>query len=112
MRLVSIVEYPKKKRTMKVFSNQPGIQFYTGNFLPRDGMLGKVDIDNRYALIFLKWFYVMTVHFIFYRVVRIILSMEGFVWRLRTFLILSTIPTFLTGFFIPARPMSTTWRYS
>ena len=45
MRLVSIVEYPKKKRTMKVFSNQPGIQFYTGNFLPRDGMLGKVDID-------------------------------------------------------------------
>ena len=49
MRLVSIVEYPKKKRTMKVFSNQPGIQFYTGNFLPRDGMLGKVDIDNRYA---------------------------------------------------------------
>ena len=46
MRLVSIVEYPKKTRTMKVFSNQPGIQFYTGNFLPRDGMLGKVDIDN------------------------------------------------------------------
>ena len=42
MRLVSIVEYKAKQRTMKVFSNQPGIQFYTGNFLPRSGMRGKV----------------------------------------------------------------------
>ena len=41
MKLVSVVEYPPKNRKMKVFSNQPGVQFYTGNFLPRDGMAGK-----------------------------------------------------------------------
>ena len=45
MRLVSIVEYKAKRRTMKVFSNQPGIQFYTGNFLPRSGMKGKVNCN-------------------------------------------------------------------
>ena len=42
MRLISIVEYPKKMRKMKIYSNQPGVQFYTGNFLPRNGMIGKV----------------------------------------------------------------------
>ena len=42
MRLISIVEYPKKMRKMKIYSNQPGVQFYTGNFLPRNGMSGKV----------------------------------------------------------------------
>ena len=41
MKLVSIVEYQPKGRRMKVFSNQPGVQFYTGNFLPRNGMAGK-----------------------------------------------------------------------
>ena len=41
MKLVSVVEYPPKGRQMKVFSNQPGVQFYTGNFLPRNGMAGK-----------------------------------------------------------------------
>ena len=44
MRLISIVDYPAKNRRLKMFSNQPGLQFYTGNFLPRDGMLGKVII--------------------------------------------------------------------
>ena len=42
MRLMAVVEYPKKGRKMKVFSNQPGLQLYTGNFLPRAGMRGKV----------------------------------------------------------------------
>ena len=42
MRLMAVVEYPKKGRKMKVFSNQPGLQFYTGNFLPREGMSAKV----------------------------------------------------------------------
>jgi len=41
MRLISVVEYPKKMRKMKIYSNQPGVQFYTGNFLPRNGMSGK-----------------------------------------------------------------------
>ena len=48
MRLVSIVDYREKRRTMKVFSNQPGVQFYTGNFLPRNGMLGKVIFSMRF----------------------------------------------------------------
>ena len=42
MRLMSTVDYPAKNRRIKIFSNQPGLQFYTGNFLPREGMLGKV----------------------------------------------------------------------
>ena len=42
MRLISTVDYPAKNRRIKIFSNQPGLQFYTGNFLPREGMLGKV----------------------------------------------------------------------
>ena len=46
MRLVSIVEHRAKRRTMKVFSNQPGVQFYTGNFLPRNGMMGKVKCNE------------------------------------------------------------------
>jgi len=41
MNLISVVEYPPKNRKMKVFSNQPGVQFYTGNFLPRKGIAGK-----------------------------------------------------------------------
>jgi len=41
MRLMTVVDYPTKNRRMKIFSNQPGLQFYTGNFLPRDGMLAK-----------------------------------------------------------------------
>ena len=46
MRLISIVDYPPKNRRIKIFSDQPGLQFYTGNFLPRDGMLGKVCSGN------------------------------------------------------------------
>ena len=42
MRMISVVEFPMKQRIMKIFSNQPGVQFYTGNFLPRSGMPGKV----------------------------------------------------------------------
>ena len=37
--LSAIVHEPKSGRTMEVWSNQPGIQFYTGNFL--DGIPGK-----------------------------------------------------------------------
>ena len=47
MRLISIVDYPAKNRRIKMFSNQPGLQFYTGNFLPRAGMLGKVVVFRR-----------------------------------------------------------------
>ena len=59
MRLISVVDYPKKQRIMKIFSNQPGVQFYTGNFLPRAGMDGKVEIticcDIYLELIILEW---------------------------------------------------------
>jgi aldose 1-epimerase len=37
--LSAILHEPKSGRTMEVWSNQPGIQFYTGNFL--DGIPGK-----------------------------------------------------------------------
>ncbi len=39
MWLSAILHEPKSGRTMEVWSNQPGIQFYTGNFL--DGIPGK-----------------------------------------------------------------------
>ena len=39
MWLSAILHDPKSGRTMEVWSNQPGIQFYTGNFL--DGIPGK-----------------------------------------------------------------------
>lgn len=39
VRPVAEVEY--NGRSMLVSSNQPGIQFYTGNFLPREGLAGK-----------------------------------------------------------------------
>ncbi|MEY3025159.1 MAG: Aldose 1-epimerase precursor [Planctomycetota bacterium] len=39
MWLSAILHDPKSGRTMEVWSNQPGIQFYTGNFL--DGVPGK-----------------------------------------------------------------------
>ena len=42
VRLVAEVALPSRRRTMRVFSNQPGLQLYTGNFLPRAGMRGKV----------------------------------------------------------------------
>jgi len=37
--LSAVLHEPKSGRTMEVWSNQPGIQFYTGNFL--DGIPGK-----------------------------------------------------------------------
>jgi aldose 1-epimerase len=39
MWLSAILHEPKSGRTMEIWSNQPGIQFYTGNFL--DGVPGK-----------------------------------------------------------------------
>ena len=42
VRLVAEGALPSRGRTMRVFSNQPGLQLYTGNFLPRAGMRGKV----------------------------------------------------------------------
>ena len=39
MWLSAILHDPKSGRTMEIWSNQPGIQFYTGNFL--DGIPGK-----------------------------------------------------------------------
>jgi aldose 1-epimerase len=39
MWLSAILRDPKSGRMMEVWSNQPGIQFYTGNFL--DGIPGK-----------------------------------------------------------------------
>ena len=38
------VKHPQTGRVMEVFSDQPGFQFYSGNFLPTDGSLvGKAD---------------------------------------------------------------------
>jgi aldose 1-epimerase len=39
MWLSAVLHEPKSGRTMEVWSNQPGVQFYTGNFL--DGIPGK-----------------------------------------------------------------------
>jgi len=39
VRPVAEVEYDGRR--MLVSSNQPGVQFYTGNFLPREGLAGK-----------------------------------------------------------------------
>lgn len=36
---VAKVSHPQSGRAMEVYSNQPGVQFYTGNFLPEDGTL-------------------------------------------------------------------------
>lgn len=37
--LVAQLWHPKSGRVMQVFSDQPGVQFYTGNNLPSDGTL-------------------------------------------------------------------------
>nr|QJA18290.1 aldose-1-epimerase [Monochamus alternatus] len=36
---VAKVTHPDSGRTIEVYSNQPGVQFYTGNFLPEDDSL-------------------------------------------------------------------------
>jgi len=41
MKWVAEVRHPKSGKILRVFSNQPGIQFYTGNFLPKEGLAGK-----------------------------------------------------------------------
>lgn len=33
------IEHPASGRIMEVFSTQPGVQFYTANFLPEDDSL-------------------------------------------------------------------------
>ncbi|XP_029051023.2 galactose mutarotase-like isoform X1 [Osmia bicornis bicornis] len=38
--LVAKVEHPASGRRLEVFSNQPGVQFYTANFLPAPGTAG------------------------------------------------------------------------
>nr|XP_034187017.1 aldose 1-epimerase-like isoform X3 [Osmia lignaria] len=38
--LVAKVEHPTSGRRLEVFSNQPGVQFYTANFLPAPGTVG------------------------------------------------------------------------
>lgn len=37
--LVAAIHHPASGRQMKVYTDQPGFQFYTGNFLPDDGSL-------------------------------------------------------------------------
>ena len=37
--LVAKIWHPQSGRVLQVFSDQPGFQFYTGNFLPSDGSL-------------------------------------------------------------------------
>jgi len=41
MKWVAEVRHPQSGKVLRVFSNQPGIQFYTGNFLPKEGLAGK-----------------------------------------------------------------------
>ena len=36
MKLAAVVTDPSSGRTMRVLTNQPGVQFYTGNFMPAD----------------------------------------------------------------------------
>ena len=43
-RFVGRSVHPKSGRTLDVYSNQPGVQFYTGNFLPTwedESLIGK-----------------------------------------------------------------------
>ena len=39
LRLASRVEHKESGRALECFSNQPGVQLYTGNFIPNDGSL-------------------------------------------------------------------------
>ncbi|KAJ8684002.1 hypothetical protein QAD02_019794 [Eretmocerus hayati] len=39
---VAKVRHPESGRTLEVYTNQPGVQFYTGNFLDKDGIPGKL----------------------------------------------------------------------
>merc|ERR1712168_1069160 len=39
MNFVMAVQDPVSGRRLEAFSNQPGVQFYTGNFLPKDNSL-------------------------------------------------------------------------
>src|SRR5699024_5649744 len=51
MRLAATVYEPNSRRFMEVYSTEPGIQFYSGNFL--DGSLtgkGGVAYEHRYGL--------------------------------------------------------------
>lgn len=36
---VAKITHPNSGRTVEIYSNQPGVQFYTGNFLPKDNSL-------------------------------------------------------------------------
>lgn len=40
-KFVAKVIHPTSGRFMEVFSNQPGVQFYTANSFPETGILGK-----------------------------------------------------------------------
>lgn len=39
-KLVAVVVHPASGRCLSVYSNQPGVQFYTANFLPEQGDIG------------------------------------------------------------------------
>jgi len=39
LRLVCRFEHPETQRALECFSDQPGLEFYTGNYLPSDGSL-------------------------------------------------------------------------
>ena len=41
MKVTAEVEHPSSGRRLRVLTNQPGVQFYTGNFIPKEGMAGK-----------------------------------------------------------------------
>ncbi|KAJ8915083.1 hypothetical protein NQ315_014338 [Exocentrus adspersus] len=47
---VAKIDHPKSGRTLEVYSNQPGVQFYTGNALPEDkSVTGKDGYIQKHA---------------------------------------------------------------
>lgn len=52
---ISRVKHPQSGRVMEVYSNQPGVQFYTSNSIPDDPKKGKMVVKS-YKTVFLLIF--------------------------------------------------------
>lgn len=47
VKLVGNVKHPSSGRTLEVHTNQPGVQLYTGNFLPEQNTMGIAGKDGK-----------------------------------------------------------------
>ncbi|XP_066991294.1 galactose mutarotase [Anabrus simplex] len=55
MNFVARVEHPKSGRVLEVHSDQPGVQFYTGNFLPDANATSENEIIGKGGIKYYKW---------------------------------------------------------